>query len=399
MSEFLTVRLSSEQYSPIPWLVWSSSQQEVIASGELSDWQQLDDLKNYAEQRPIVVLVAASDVVLTEVDIPPGASRQFESMLPYLLEDEIAQDVDDLHFSVLAKENGKAQVCGVDRRWLQHMLDAFRAQGLDVKRVLPDSLALPLDDEGISAAQLGEQWLFRHSACQGSAVDDSWMPVYLNALAGEQPLSIACFSSLPEQQGQAHWLSRPVEMTMALLSQGVADGKFSLLTGEFKPKSSFFKHWKVWQKVAISGSLLIAALVAQQVLTIQRYESQAQAYREESERIFRQVMPGRNKIPTVSYLKRQMEDEIRRLSGGGAGDSMLQWMAQLPGTIGQVKNFEVLSIKYDGNRGEVRIQAKSNDFQIFEQARVKLSEQFQVEQGQLNRTGDAVIGSFVLKRK
>lgn len=78
---------------------------------------------------------------------------------------------------------------------------------------------------------------------------------------------------------------------------------------------------------------------------------------------------------------------------------MLQWMAQLPGTIGQVKNFEVLSIKYDGNRGEVRIQAKSNDFQIFEQARVKLSEQFQVEQGQLNRTGDAVIGSFVLKRK
>lgn len=151
--------------------------------------------------------------------------------------------------------------------------------------------------------------------------------------------------------------------------------------------------------MAISGSLLIAALVAQQVLTIQRYESQAQAYREESERIFRQVMPGRNKIPTVSYLKRQMEDEIRRLSGGGAGDSMLQWMAQLPGTIGQVKNFEVLSIKYDGNRGEVRIQAKSNDFQIFEQARVKLSEQFQVEQGQLNRTGDAVIGSFVLKRK
>lgn len=399
MSEFLTVRLSSEQYSPIPWLVWSSNQQEVIASGELSDWQQLDELKNYAEQRSVVLLLAASDVVLTEVEIPPGASRQFESMLPYLLEDEIAQDVDDLHFSVLAKENGKAQVCGVDRRWLQHMLDAFRAQGLDVKRVLPDSLALPLDDEGSSAAQLGEQWLFRHSAFQGSAVDQTWMPLYLDALANEHELSIACYSSLPENPGKATWLSRPVEMTMALLSQGIADSKFSLLTGEFKPKSSFFKHWKVWQKVAISGSLLIAALVAQQVLTIQRYESQAQAYREESERIFRQVMPGRNKIPTVSYLKRQMEDEIRLLSGGGGADSMLQWLEKLPNTIGQVKNVEVLSIKYDGNRGEVRIQAKSNDFQIFEQARVKLSEQFQVEQGQLNRTGDAVIGSFVLKRK
>src|SRR5690606_16845850 len=138
--------------------------------------------------------------------------------------------------------------------------------------------------------------------------------------------------------------------------------------GAFKPKSSWLKHWKVWQKVAISGALLIAAVVAQQVLTIQQYEAQANAYRAESERIFRQVLPGKNKIPTVSYLKRQMEDEERRLSGGASGDSILDWMALIPDTIGKVKNFEVQSVKYDGNRGEVRIQAQSKDFQIFEQA-------------------------------
>ncbi|EMQ2875441.1 type II secretion system protein GspL [Vibrio navarrensis] len=399
MSEFLTVRLSSEQYSPIPWLVWSADQQEVIASGELPDWQQLEELKPFAEQRSVVVLLASSDLVLTDVEIPAGASRQIDNMLPYLLEDEIAQDVDDLHFSILAKEGRLAHVCAVERDWLHHIVAKFREQGIEIKRIVPDSLALPLSEEGMSAAQLGEQWLFRRSAYQGSAVDQSWMPLYLEALSPDEPLTVASFSSVPSETGKVNWLAQPAEMTMALLSQGVANIKFSLLTGAFKPKSSWLKHWKVWQKVAISGVLLIAAVVAQQVLTIQQYEAQANAYRAESERIFRQVLPGKNKIPTVSYLKRQMEDEERRLSGGASGDSILNWMALIPDTIGKVKNFEVQSVKYDGNRGEVRIQAQSKDFQIFEQARVALSEHFQVEQGQLNRTGDSVVGSFVLKRK
>lgn len=67
--------------------------------------------------------------------------------------------------------------------------------------------------------------------------------------------------------------------------------------------------------------------------------------------------------------------------------------------LGQVNDLQITSFKYDGQRGEVRIQASSSDFQPFEQARVKLAEKFNVEQGQLNRNGNVVMGSFVLKRQ
>jgi len=60
---------------------------------------------------------------------------------------------------------------------------------------------------------------------------------------------------------------------------------------------------------------------------------------------------------------------------------------------------ELQSIKFDSNRGEVRLETTSKDFQSFEQARVKLAEQFVVEQGQVNKNGDVVAGSFVLKQK
>ena len=183
-------------------------------------------------------------------------------------------------------------------------------------------------------------------------------------------------------------------MTMALLAKGTTESKVNLLSGAFKPKSSWGKYVKVWQKAAIAAGVLLVVLVGQQLLMVHKYEAQAQAYREESERIFRQIFPDKRRIPTVSYLKRQMTDEERRLSGGSSDVAMLSWIAALPATLGQVNDLQITSFKYDGQRGEVRIQASSSDFQPFEQARVKLAEKFNVEQGQLNRNGNVVMGSL-----
>ena len=372
----------------------------MIASGELAGWEHLDELVAYADQRQIVALLASNDVVLTKVDIPPGAARQFDSMLPYLVEDEVAQDVDNLHFTVLDKQAEAAQVCAVERAWIQTILQRFSSQGLVIKRMLPDVLAMPVDEESSSAVQLGEQWLIRHSQTQGAVVDASWLDLYLSSyLQSHEGWKLDCYSSVPESAVSDIWVAKPEEMAMALLAKGATESKVNLLTGTFKPKSSWGKYVKVWQKAAIAAGVLLVVLVGQQLLMVHKYEAQAQAYREESERIFRQVFPNKKRIPTVSYLKRQMTDEERRLSGGSSDVAMLSWIAALPSTLGQVNDLQITSFKYDGQRGEVRIQASSSDFQPFEQARVKLAEKFNVEQGQLNRNGNVVMGSFVLKRQ
>ena len=142
----------------------------------------------------------------------------------------------------------------------------------------------------------------------------------------------------------------------------------------------------------------MAVFAGQHWLKITQDENQAQIYRAESERIFRASLPGKTRIPTVSYLKRQMSDEASRLSGGGSGYPMLEWLTKIPESLGDKNSMTLLSIRYDGNREEIRIQAQSKDFQSFEQVRVKLGEHFDVEQGQLSRTGDWVNGNFVLKR-
>ncbi len=403
MSEFLTVRLSSQKEAIIPWLVWSSVQQEVIASGEIQGWDQLEQLSSYAEQRATLLLVSASDVVLNQIEIPAGANRQFESMLPYLIEDDVAQDVDDMHFSVLRKTGNEVDVAGIDRQFLQSCLAKLAEIGMDVKRVVPDVLALP-SHEGLSALQIGKDWLIRKGDFQGICVEDNWLELFSRSewvKEDDEFLSLTAYTPIPplDLQENQQWEFSPSPLVMQLLTQQVLQSKINLLTGSFRPKSSFLKHWQIWKKAAIAAVFFVAVLIGYNLLETHRFEQQAQAYRSESERIVRTIFPDRKKIPTVSYLKRLMNDELNALQGVGSDGSVLEWFTQLPPTLGSISSMQVQSIKFDSNRGEVRIEATSQDFQSFEQARVKLEQQFIVQQGQVNKNGAVVAGSFILKRK
>ncbi|WP_295899999.1 type II secretion system protein GspL [uncultured Vibrio sp.] len=403
MSEFLTVRLSSDKNAQIQWLVWSTDQSEVIASGDIHDWQNMSELSGYAQQRQVIVLLSGSDVVLSEVDLPAGSSRQLESMLPYLVEDDIAQDVDELHFSLLDKGGKKAMIAAVDRHWLTHCLRELRELDINVSKVLPDVLALPTSNQ-LTAVCLGEQWLVRKGDYLGVCIDAQWLELLRASdwvKEGEEYLSLSAYSALPElalEQGQ-DWQNADALLVMQLLTEGAITSKVNMLTGDFKPSSSMLKYWSIWKKSAVAAAVLFVVIAGQFWLQVSNDEVQAKAYRAESERIFREALPGKTRIPTVSYLKRQMSDEANRLSGGGAGYPMLEWMMKIPESLKANNSMTLISIRYDGNREEIRLQARSKDFQSFEQVRVKFAENFDVEQGQLSRSGEWVNGSFVLKRE
>ncbi|GLO59565.1 type II secretion system protein L [Vibrio sp. MACH09] len=405
MSEFLTVRLSRENDATLSWLVWSTSQNDVIASGELGNKAQLSELLPYAENRTTVLLLDSRDVIVTEVDIPSGASRQFENMLPYLLEENIAQDVEELHFTILNRTSSHAYVAGVDKEYLTTCLSDFKQAGLTVKKVIPDLFAMPLLPDGVSALQMGNTWLFRQNQFSGVAVEQQWLTHFLHSLQSQsedKPVTVTSYTPYEHdvtRVSHVHWKAAEPELVMALLSQGAIFSSINLLTGTFKSQSSLFKQLKVWRKAAIAAGLFVAVIVAQNVIQLQQFEAQASAYRAESERVFRTVFPDKRKIPTISYLKRQMNDEVARLSGGTTGDSVLDWLSSLPSALEKYPSVEIENIRYDAKRGEVRLQTVMKDFQTFEQVRINLAKTFTVVQGPLSKKQDKVSGSFVLRNK
>ena len=467
MNEFLTIKLSSNPSEPIPWLVWSNNLKDVIASGELVNRDHLDELEPYSHQRVVIGLLPSSEVLLTHITIPSGAARQLNAMLPFLMEDELTQDIERMHFSVLKKQCDQSTIEKIERKRLAQWADAFKQAGMELKKVLPDCLALPQREGQVSALHCDGQWLFRQGEVKGAAVDEAWLDLFLQSgwlapdgdalhfedvikdnieLAQSEPttdeealierlqnddeiddlasdkekvsrslpekvtatdmdesvITICSYSHLPDNHEKlpGQWILAPTEMMMVTLSQGAIDSKSNLLSGMFKAQSSWFKHWRVWQKVVIAACVFVVILLIQRTIIVHKIEAQTHAYRVESERVFRSVFPDKQRIPTVSYLKRSMQDEENILSGsGGSSASVLGWMAKLPAALKQVKAVTVQSVQFDANRSEVRINAQSNDFQSFERLRTELAKEFSVDQGQLNKNGDVVQGTYVIRSK
>ncbi|WP_245823638.1 type II secretion system protein GspL [Photobacterium proteolyticum] len=426
MSEFLTIRLSSRPEQPVQWLVWSPQQKEVIASGQLTDLGQLNELTEYAAQRQVFALIPAGDVLLTEVAIPTGSGRQLASVLPYLLEEELAQDVDALHVHLLKREGDTAHVAVVEHRKVQAWLSALNGAGIEVKKLLPDCLCLPLFSDSYSAAELEGQWLIRQSENLGVCAEAPWLDAWLlaqkmpiaatdplgedsdsrtaeDAVAGQeadtvQPLLIRHYTPAPAKVS-GKWQAETPELVMQLLALGAEASKVNLLSGAYKQQPAWRKYLKPWRKVAIAAGLVLVALVGEHIVSVQRMEAQAAVYKAESERIFRQVLPQYKRIPSQSYLKRQMNSELARLGGAGSEEGLLRWLAQLKPALSKIPQLSVQNLKYDQNRAELRFQASSAEFQHFEQLRTLLAEKFEVQQGQLNKEGNQVTGSVVLRRK
>lgn len=424
MSEHLIIRLNNQSSDPIQWIVWSPENKAVIASGELSSSETLGSLTQYSVQRSVSVLLPSSDILLREVTIPEGAARQFQSMLPFIIEDDLAQDVDDLHIVILKKDNKTAQVAIVEHQKMAKWISLLADAGIHTKRLLPDVLSLPFHQDGVAMVELNQQWLLRYGEYQGAIAEPEWLSMLLDGLVAhavqtadgivvkegkeqeenDEIDDVPCYalhSYSPcsiKIENTKHIQETP-ELVMQLLAEGALTSKINLLSGRYRPQSSWRKHWRIWQKVILAFGLVMVAFVAQHVSEVQKLEQHSLALRAESERIFREIFPGKRKIPTMSYLKSQMKNEEARLQGGSGGDDLLAWMSELTPYLVKVPQVKLQSLKFDGKRDELRLQASASDFPYFEQLTSELNTKFDVEQGQLNKNQGQVFGAIIIRRK
>lgn len=123
------------------------------------------------------MLLDSRDVILREVEVPAGASRQLSTMLPFLLEEDVAQDVDELHFSILKQTSDTAWTAAVDRDYLASCVESFEQAGIELNRIVPDVLVLPNIDSDITILPFADHFLVRNHEFSGFSIQQSLLPV------------------------------------------------------------------------------------------------------------------------------------------------------------------------------------------------------------------------------
>ncbi|KTA84691.1 general secretion pathway protein GspL [Aeromonas salmonicida] len=392
VSESLVIRLGTNAQQPVEWLVWSPKEEEIIASGTLASAHALGELRERAGGRPVVTLVPGSDLIFRRVSLPGKYSRQAAAALPYLLEEQIASDVDELHLVVLAHEGHDVDLMAVDKEKMQTWLGWLEAAGLKSQQLLPDVLALPQAADGWSALQLGKEWLLRQGPCQGIVADEPLLAMLLAVEA--EPVTIHSHTPVPPIP-TANWQAADPELPMLLLAKGALNCQANLLQGPYRPQTEYSRYWLQWRKVAVVAGLLLLVALTQRGVHLYRLAEQDKALKAEIRQVYTRIFPGETRIVNV---RSQMAQHLKLL-GQTPQDGVLLLLTELAPTFAEVPGLKPQVLRFDAARGELRLQVTAPGFTEIERFRELAGKRFEVQQGEVRSTEGKVEGALVLKGK
>ena len=160
MAQFLVIRLGEAAGDTVSWMAVDSdgSRHSEPRFGTL------DDAAAAVEQRSVIVLVPATEVLTLSADIPARGAR-LTAALPYALEDQVAQDIDGLHFAPgKRREDGAIPVAVVNDDKMQDWLSRLDEAGIDPDRLVPENHGLPLTPNTLSILIAERGLMFNNGA-------------------------------------------------------------------------------------------------------------------------------------------------------------------------------------------------------------------------------------------
>lgn len=415
MAETLFIRLGSQAHHSIHWLIASQSSGkalEIIASGELANAEQLNTLTDKANQRIVKIIVPSSDVLLKRLQVPAKSNRAMRLAVPYMLEDELAQDVEQLFFAYAQNhkdaENNNCFTAIVSHQQMQEWLAWLAAADIETKVFLPEVLSMP-QGKGWSAITLGEgteqQVIVRQGEWQGFTLDLATWQMQCMAFAqqkeieddsdDEQSVLIQSYSALPNSE-QLAIEQMPEELPLELMAKHY-HSNFNLLQNEYKIKDARGPSIKQWYWVAAVA--LFALLLNVSFKGAQLWQLNAKQELVEAQIIseYKKTFPKTKRV-RISTIKSQLNQKLAQLGGANNSAGFLAMLAKITPAFTQVPALKPESLKFDGKRQELRLQAIANNYQTFEQFKAALEQEgLIVKQGAQNNQGDEVTGSFSIR--
>ena len=400
--EQLVVRLGVTPNDVIHWIVWSSQQSEIIASGELTGSDQLVTLADRAGRRPISALVPTSDILLKWVELPPKAGRKAIAAIPFMLEEDISGDINQQFFALGPKHANKQAVAIVNKTTLNEWLSIIQDAGLTCERLLPDVLALPrADDKAWSLLQLGEQLLVRQDEWAGLQGEKKWLIQAVSHHARQQvknegePLDICDYSGIDLGGIDNITLSDvPLELPMKVLAEGAQSNPFNLLQGEYKVSNKAGSQWKKWRVAAVLAIIALCTSLIDKGLKQQQLADELAMLKTQTDTEYKRAFP---KAGAYRDLKTTMTRQMKSLEQGGGGVSMLVMLSQLEGAFSD-SQVKPQTMRFDSKRTELRLQVVASNFDALDKFKRQAEAQgFEVDQGAINQKDNQVIGTLSIR--
>ncbi len=366
MSETLVIRLRATEGAQASWLI-------VDANGARSGPVQsgpLADALGVAQQRAVVLLLPGSEVTLAEPELPLRGGARLAQAVPFALEEQLASDVDGLHFAIGARATGAAAtpVAVVSRHLMDRWIEACESAGLHPDAAYADTAVVPATAGGSTILFDGDTLHVRREGSVPFALDADLLAdsIALAVDGAGTPGGHVVFFAAPddyERHREAIEALRERTATLQvkllpdgplplLASQCVGGAAVNLLQGPYAARSSLsagFRRWRLPAALAAATALVFVVAQGLSAWQLSRAEKKLDA---QIAQVFAQVLPGQKVVDP----RAQMEG---LLGGGGGGSALLPALSALSRALADTPQARVESISCRGEVVDLRLMAPS----------------------------------------
>ena len=317
----------------------------------------------------VVVGLPSDDVRSTLLKVSPEELKHLSKSLPYMMEEQVAEDVEELHFvaSALGDEQFLVAFTRQDKMadWVEQLSfnDSLKVFG-------PEALCLPLEGDECCAVVDGDEVVLRWSDAHGARVDLSLLSTVLDSLA-EIPSSLVIYGTDREQvvsqltDDQAALVDWRQGGWGALLLLTKSAPQVNLRQGSFAPPLPLVKWWGVWKAVAIAASVALSLQFVSDVSQFQTLKQQNLELRSAIQDSYRKANPR----GAVVDAEKQLDRQIAEFAGEESVTAFTPKLVDVV-TATMAESGRVTSINYTS--GQLRLNLTAQDFASVEQIRQAL---------------------------
>ncbi len=357
MKDHLLIRLSLRQEGRADWVRLGRDAQGEPQTGQAS----LDALSLRAQGARITVLVPSSAVLLARVTLPVKNRQRLLKAIPFALEDQLAADVETLHFALgRREEDGAMGVAVVSRAQMDSWLDQLTSAGISPDAFIPEVLAVPWSPDSWSVLPMGADVLVRTGLQDGFAVEAENAAAWLSAAlqeASEEGAApdihvYAREASVPGLDELGGDLTRHEDVVdpMVWLSRGVSGRVLiNLRQGPYGTQEQLSWYFRPWRPVAALLAALAVLQGAGVVLDGARLERERDDLGAQVQQVFRKAFPDVKRVVNARVQMERRLGDLRK-SRGSLQDDFLRLLIGGTAALRQVNDIEVKRMRYQNGR-------------------------------------------------
>ena len=367
----------------LSWVYEDSNNELKLAQGLLKDAAVA------ASNHYITAVIPGEDVLFLTAEVPGKNHQRIRQAVPYVLEDSVIDDVDELHFSI-SKTNNDIQynVSVINKNYFESIIKQLENAGIYADAMVADYLLLKGNNTLIYD---GARVLCNRTNQKFSSNIETYIVASINnavksnknALAESEDIKLIYCNKDAEGDGslesvigtkncQKEFCDAPYQL--CLIKKSSNKNAVNLLQGFYKKKKNWSQAGKTWLPVAVLFLVWISIQGASFIFDYVSLSKQNKVLNTEITKIYKTAFPKSRRTKNARQL---MESNLISLKKrrGQSGRSFTEMLSNSASVFLKTRGLKIKSLRYYDGRINLEIKIASL------QALDKLKDQLNKEKG------------------